>query len=207
MSSLKIKHILQWANQHPHFDSKFVHSLDDQYHQKGIALTIAQTNALQNIYTKFKIAQWIAERTPEQEKEKEKEQDELMEHYKCSICLHYFVDAVTYRCGDTFCLLCAFPWFAFKSHCPLCRQPHRVCDFVPNRIVNHTLALLIQQQQQNKNREEEEEEQEQQENREERIALSKKFTLALTKQSVQIRHSSLCFYDESSSTWIYFDDM
>lgn len=46
--------ILEWAEDHPEFDTGFVESVEAQLHQHG-HLSIAQLNALENIAEKFSI--------------------------------------------------------------------------------------------------------------------------------------------------------
>lgn len=58
MSLQLLNDIKRWIDHHPQFDASFVRSLD-RFHKKTGFLTDNQKKALQNIYTKWKIRDWI----------------------------------------------------------------------------------------------------------------------------------------------------
>ncbi|XP_043828237.1 probable E3 ubiquitin-protein ligase TRIML1 [Dromiciops gliroides] len=72
----------------------------------------------------------------------------LLEHFKaditCSICLGYFTDPVTVKCGHSFCTRCLFQCeneADAEFTCPECRQVIQISDLVPNKNLQN-LSLM-----------------------------------------------------------------
>lgn len=196
MASEKIQHILLWSRVHPHFNSKFIESLDDQLNHKHTPLSNGQVAAIDNIYNKFQIEAWanthISPPTEKKNEDDESFKEELKESFKCAICLELFADATTFKCGDTFCFVCAFKWVSLHRNCPLCRDYFPTFEYATNRCTNQAIMALLGDTDVKHN---------------DRVQYAKHLKMAIVKGNIRYRHHMISFFHEALLSWVYLEDV
>ena len=64
------------------------------------------------------------------------------EDFKCIICYEIFTEAITDKCGHTFCKICIFTYLKINSKCPLSKIHLKKKNFYPNLIIRKILKKI-----------------------------------------------------------------
>ena len=69
--------------------------------------------------------------------------ESLAKHLKCSICLNIFDNAVSNKCGHTFCKYCLHKWIQNNhKECPECREQFTPKRAAPNNKNDNTIIII-----------------------------------------------------------------